>query len=43
LSDRGFIRGGARNASTRVAGKVGWPVNWWPTLLYIEIMKILRL
>src|SRR4051794_26950370 len=25
--------GGTRNASTRVAGKVGWPVNWWPTLL----------
>jgi hypothetical protein len=21
-----------RNASTRVADKVGWPVNWWPTL-----------
>jgi hypothetical protein len=24
--------GGPRNASTRVADKVGWPVNWWPTL-----------
>jgi hypothetical protein len=28
-----FIRGGGRrNASTRVADKVGWPINWWPTL-----------
>jgi hypothetical protein len=24
--------GGGRKASTRVAGKVVWPVNWWPTL-----------
>ena len=24
--------GGGGNASTRVADKVGWPVNWWPTL-----------
>src|SRR5271154_2844031 len=28
----GLLEGGTRNASTRVAGKVGWPVNWWPTL-----------
>jgi hypothetical protein len=33
LKDKGFIRGGGtRNALTRVADKVGWPVNWWPTL-----------
>ena len=24
--------GGTRNPSTRVADKVGWPTNWWPTL-----------
>jgi hypothetical protein len=27
-----MLEGGKRNASTRVADKVGWPVNWWPTL-----------
>ena len=32
MKDGRFIREGTRNASTRVAGKVGWPVNWWPTL-----------
>jgi hypothetical protein len=25
--------GGTRNASTRVADKVGWPANWWPMLV----------
>jgi hypothetical protein len=29
----GLLEGGeTRNASTRVAGKVGWPVNWCPML-----------
>ena len=28
----GLLEGGGMNASTRVADKVGWPVNWWPTL-----------
>jgi hypothetical protein len=34
MKDGRFIRGGTRNASTRVADKVGRPINWWPTLVH---------
>jgi hypothetical protein len=33
--------GGARNASTRVAGKVGWPVNWCPMLIYPPVHSVI--
>jgi hypothetical protein len=36
----GFLEGGTRNASTRVAGKVGWPVNWWPTLVLPNVATL---